>query len=205
MASSSRIGLPPYWGWLEGHSFWVTLVICLAITPGMMIVIAPVLESRWLPLRSSKQFVSFFPGDVFLGLMTTGLLILAQDLPLEERWYSSDQWRGIIQAVVLVAAVVLTYGEKGAYPRRALYSPTKIYHNGILYVGYGYLVITTLAAVLAGSIWTWSFAGWLSLCLLPGLIWLRLLLKDNSLHPEQTRRKAASAHVADWKPIWSSK
>lgn len=204
MTNVDQLGLLGYANWLTGHGFLLTIFLCWLLTPGMMIVIAPLLESRWLPLGRYRQFRSFFPGDLFLGVSTAGLLVLAQTLPPVPRWYNSGVWHWSVQIAAIAVALVLTWSEykAGAYPLRAILSPTKLYHNFLLYGGYGYVALTTLVAVLFGSDWTWSFAGWLVLCLLPLLWWGYLVIQDNSLSGEQARWKAASAHIEDWTPIW---
>jgi len=202
--TDDRIGLPFYWAWLTDHGLVVTFLLCVTITPGMMIVIAKVLEDRWLPLGPKKQFLSFFPGDILLGASVGGLLVLAQRLPLEDRWYNSGLWHLFIQVLTIGVAFYLTYLEARDfnYPLEALLSPTKIYHNFLLYAGYGYLAFTTLVAVLAGSEWSWSFVGLLGLVFLPGVVWLVLVRMDSTLTPHRHGIKAQSAHVHDWRPIW---
>ncbi|HEX6416215.1 MAG TPA: hypothetical protein VFZ62_01705 [Candidatus Saccharimonadales bacterium] len=205
--TDDRIGLPFYWAWLTDHNFVVTFLLCLVITPGLMIVIAKVLESRWLPLGPKKQFLSFFPGDILLGLTTAGLLVLAQRLPVEDRWYNAFWLHFLVQVAAIAIAFYLTFDElkNFAYPLEAILSPTKIYHNFLLYAGYGYLVFMTLVAVLAGSDWSWGFAGLLGLTLLPALVWLVLVRMDSTLPPHRHSIKAQSAHVHDWRPIWRKK
>lgn len=204
LSDADRIGLPFYWAWLTGLNFWWTFFLCLAITLGAMVFVAKVFESRWLPLNPKKQFLSFCPGDVFLSAMTAGLLVLAQRLPAEDRWYTSDLWHFVVQVTTIAVAIYLTYKELKdfAYPLEAIFSPTKFYHNGLLYAGFGYLIVTTLVAVLFGSVWSWSFVGLLALTLLPGLIWLALVRKDSTLPKHRKSIKAQSAHVPDWRPMW---
>jgi len=203
--TADRIGLPWYAGWLTDHGLIVTLLWCLFLTPGLMILIAPVLETRWLPLSPRHQFLSFFPGDIFLGLMTAGFLVLAQELPAEHRWYNSELWHGCLQGLTLIVACVLTARESrdGIYPERALVSPTKLYHNILLYAGYGYAIVATLVAVLFGSAWSWTLVLQLGFCLLPGAVWAVLVARDNTLTRFGAYQKASWAHVQDWTPFWT--
>jgi hypothetical protein len=203
MDTADKLGVLMYWRWLIGHNVLVTLLLCWTVTPGVMMLVAPILESRWLPLSPERQFLSFFPGDLFLGAGLTGLLLLAQRLPVGERWYQATWWHLLVQATTLVVALGITYAESGTYPLRALLSPTKLYHNIVLYAVYGYLIVTTLVAVLAGSRWSVSFAVALAFVLAPVvLVWAPLVARDSTLRPDVGSAKAASAHVADWRPVW---
>ena len=202
--TDDRIGLPFYWAWLTDLGFWWTFILCVAITVGAMVVIARVFESRWLPLSPKKQFLSFFPGDILLGATAAGLLVLAQRLPMEDRWYNSSWLHFVVQVAAIIIAFRLTFDElkNFHYPLEAILSPTKLYHNFLLYAGYGYLVFMTLVAVLFGSDWSWGFAGLLGLTLLPGVVWLVLVRIDSTLPPHRHTAKAESAHVYDWRPFW---
>lgn len=205
IAEHDPLGLFPYVSWLAGHGFFMSLFLCLLVTPVAMMVIAPLFESRLLPL-GKNQFGSFCPGDLYLSTATAILLTLAGDLPRESHWYNSFWWNLAVQIGALIAAVGLTYGEYRAkdYPRRALLSPTKLYHNA-LYAFYGYVTFTVFVAVLVGSDWNFWFgvkqtAAWYLLYL-----WLRRVVRDGGLKktdPETFQRKIAGAHIPDWQPIW---
>jgi len=203
VTTAERVGLPEYWVWLTDHGFIATFAYCLIITPGALIIMAPILESRWLPLSPHKQFLSFFPGDMCLGAVAAWLLFLARDLPDEARWYNSTAWHVFVQISALLIAGYLTYGEYigNLYPKRAVLSPTKLYHNFALYAGYGYMIFTTLIAVLFGSVWTWYFTEGLVFMVVPGIAWIALVFADNTL-PGSLNEKAQYAHVANWHPIW---
>jgi hypothetical protein len=194
-------GLLPGFRWIVRRRFVWTLLACWLITPVGHCVVGLVLESRWVPLGSDLQFVSFFPGDIFLGLMAAGLLTLAGELRQEARFYNSPWFHAAILIVTMSVAAYLTWGEwqSGFYPDRAIISPTKLYHNIVLYGGYGYVIITALTAVVV------QFRGWmLVFVFLPGIMWAERVVADNSLSPEVAAVKAAHAHVADWEPIWVS-
>lgn len=207
MDTASKIGLLPGFGWVTGTgNFFLTLMICWLVTPVGMIAVGLICESRMVPLRPSRQFLSFFPGDIFLGVAAAGLLVMARQLPAELRWYNATAWHVIVLVFTALVAVVMTYGEwkSGVYPTRAIFSPTKLYHNILLYVGYGYVIVTTLVAVVAGLSWSSrpTFVAGLACCLVPGVIWGVLVVKDNSLSTAQSHDKAAHAHVGNWEPFW---
>lgn len=206
MNTADKIGLLPALSWFADHGFIVTLLICLGLTPVLHCFIGLALEGRVVPLAPSKQFLSFFPGDIFLGLMAAGLLVLARGLPSGDRWYNASWWHIALLIATVSFAVLSTYVEwkSGVYPTKAILSPTKIYHNIFLYGGYGYVIVSTLVAVIAGSSWTGRTASLMVLSLLPGAVWVALVIRDNSLDPATAKVKAGYAHTADWKPIWLS-
>lgn len=199
MKTADKIGLLPGFGPLADHGFVTTLLLCWLITPGMHLLVGMVLETRFVPLDSQHQFLSFFPGDLFLGGFAAGLLVAAKSLPDQLRWYNATWWHMLVLIVCMVAAIGLTWVEwhSGAYPAGAILSPTKLYHNGVLYILYGYVIVVTLVAVLAAAR-SW----WLPIVFVFGAVWLGLVVIDNSYSGEVSIQKAAGAHTADWRPLW---
>lgn len=199
---AEKIGLLPGFSWTAGHGFWATLAICWCLTPIGHMLVGAIGESRFVPLDSwnGRQFWSFFPGDLFLGWTAALLLVLAQRLPSEPRWYNSTWWHAAVLLGCALVALVLTYGEwkSGAYPTRAILSPTKLYHNGVLYIGFGYVIVSTLVACLFGA----PLQSVL-LALVPGIFWVGMLAIDNTPSASDAAERARHAHVADWRPIWS--
>ncbi len=198
MNTADRIGLLPGFGWLADHSFGVTLGLCLLVTPIGHCLVGLLLESRWVPISPGKQFLSFFPGDIFLGIATACLLVAAKQLPDENRRYNATWWHIAVLVVMVIVAVWLVLNEfkGGLYPSRAILSPTKIYHTIILIGGFGYLIVTTLFAVGAQA-----RGGWLVAAILPGLVWVGLLVHDSTLGPQRAKEIARHAHIAHWHPI----
>lgn len=197
MSNADRLGLPLF-GWLLNHSPLVMLVIGWAITPGMMIVIGLVLESRWIFPRHQKFFYSFMPGDLFLGGTLACSLALAPSLPASRSvWWQSGLWH----ACVLVCSV---FGclearrllDKPLYTDDALWSPTKMYHDFVLYIGYGFLLVSVAGPTLLR--WEWSGYRLAGLACL--LVWLGLLVADQVYR--DPRELAWCAHRSNWMPIW---
>lgn len=176
--TADRIGLLPGFGWMAGQNIVVTVLLCWALTPGLFILIGLIGESRLVPLGWNYQFTSFFPGDIFLGGMVAGLLVLAKKLPAEGHLYNETWFHVDVLVVTVAVAVVITIGEyndPNGYGHRAVLSPTKLYHNIVLYGGYGYVIVTTLIAVVFAA----ETRGLLLLgCLVPGLIWVACLVAD---------------------------
>jgi hypothetical protein len=219
--TADKIGLLPGFGWLADRGAFATVAICMAITPGTMFVLGLVGESRLLPWTADKQFLSFFPGDIFLGMAVAGMLVLAQRLPSGSYWYSSRTWHLLVLIGALVVAFLITRGEyndPNGYGHRAVLSPTKLYHNGVLYGLYGYVIVVVLAALVGGLLvnWSWESFGLLVACLLPMLLWAScLVLEQNDAFLEKyaatngqtaqdvKTRRVENAHVNDWEPIWA--
>ncbi len=206
MSVPDRIGLPPFLDWTVGHDFLVTLLICWAITPGMMILVGLIGEFRLIPLSPSTQFLSFFPGDLFLGAGVACLLTAARGLPDDRRWYSAPIVHLLVMVAAVSAAIYLTRGEwkGGAYPKMAILSPTKLYHNGALYGAYGYLAVVVFIADVAGLGWGEIFAGgWMTRALIFIGIWVVLVVSEGKIFgPAGMAQKARHAHVETWPYGW---
>lgn len=203
MNTADRIGFLSGFGWIAGHNFWVTLLLCWLLTPGLFYLIGLVLESRPVPLSWNYQFTSFFPGDLFLGGMVAGLLVLAKKLPAEDHFYNATWFHVLVLVVTVAVAVVITaleYNDPNGYGHRAVMSPTKLYHNILLYGGYGYIIVTTLIAVVMSA----ETRGLLLVgCLVPGWVWVTCLIADEKFSDKVKRQRVRHAHVKDWSPIWS--
>jgi len=200
MDISERIGLLPHVAWLADRSFVSTMLAFWLVTPIVPMLLACVFESRWLPLRPSRQFLSFFPGDLFLGVMMACLFQAARELPgvrVLPLWFHV-----VLQVVTIVAAVLLWNREKEAriYPPRAMRSPTKLYHDFVLYSFYGYVAVATIAAIIAAFIVYGTWPSWWTLAGgLLGLVWAMLVAKDSTAAGSAV--KARFAHIEHWKPI----
>lgn len=206
MLPSEKFGFIGPMAWLADQDSWVVLLVCMAITPGLPLLIAPLLEARWLPLDNRLQFKAFFPGDLYLSACVASLLALGRYLPDGQYWYSSWWLHVVVAAGALTVAVALTVMEVKApttaayaWPMKARTSPTKLYHNFALYGGYGYLAVTTLIACLFGGLW------WQALVAVAiAGPWLYFLSVDNKA-PEKVRvARLRYAHIADWRPLWAN-
>lgn len=194
--------------YLTNHSWWLTVLLCLAITPGMMFVVGIVGESRLLPIDPWHQYLSFLPGDLFLSWAVANMLVLAQNLPHEKHWYNSVWWHGIVLTVALGVAVMMTRMElladpsaPYAFPARALRSPTKVFHNFLLYGGYGYLSVATFVALVAGK----QFNTMLLCAIAPIVLWLACLFGERYSSDQTRQQRIENAHVESWKPIWEKR
>lgn len=176
-------------------------LLYLVLTPLLSIaVIAPLLESRLLPVRFRDQFLTFTVGDIALAWFATWMTMSNR----RSDYQPIATWWVVVVAVVAAAiAIVITRGElndKGdfAYAKRAVVSPTKLYHNGILYVGYLWLLTMLLTqSYLQG--WTWNML-WMAI---PLLVWVATMYVDNVFSSDNTKRsRAANAHTGQWQFAW---
>jgi hypothetical protein len=204
VSTADKIGLLPGFGWLVGHGFFTTLAICWLLTPVAPLAIQRLIERRSISLKQEDVFVSFFPGDLFLGFAAACILSLARSLPVGSHWYGTLLWQVTVLVLVNVGGASMTYLEwyRGQYSVCQIVSPTKIYHDRLLIGGFGYVVVSALAAIVcSGAI----FAHWYyTLGIVIGLIpWLFLFWFDqNALTPYQRQAKSAMAHRGHWYRNW---
>lgn len=200
MTTAQKLGLLPPMSWLAGGGPIAIFIKCFLLTPVMMIVIGIVLESRLIPLTPDKQFLSFIPGDIFLSLFAGSLLVLSSKLPAKKTWYNSLPWQIFaLIACLSVAGVVHFVAEAAVYPPAALNSPTKLYHDIVLYGLFSYLIIPTAIANLVMR----NLRAWRWLIVLLWLAWLALAISDSIPGTNLTGiDKTKTAHIANWQPIW---
>lgn len=207
MTTADKIGLLTGFGWLAGAGFLGSLLRCWLLTPYGHLLVGLVGDGRLIPLDSNRQFQSFFPGDLFLGVAVAVLLTTADRLPAEKHFYNAWWWHAILLVGALSVAFLMTYGEWVAkfYPKWAILAPSKIYHNFLLYGGYGYVAVSTLVAIVSSLIitrWSWVTAGLVLVAFLCVAPWMYLVVKEGNLSktdPAALQRKAQHAHVPDWK------
>ncbi|MBH1956423.1 hypothetical protein I8H84_02475 [Candidatus Saccharibacteria bacterium] len=209
MPVSEKIGLLPGFGWVVdqhwfGDSWWShllsTLLVCWLLTPVGHIVFAYITQKIVIPIDKRRQWQSFFPGDLYLG-GAVALLVLASDSGSERdgAWWQSTGWHGFVIVCTMSVAIAMTLVvDRPMMPLSALLSPSKLYHNFLLYGGYGYVVVTTLIAALAGGGGLWLIAGALVL----SSPWAYYVLKDSSADEEATRLKQSTAHPATYWLFW---
>lgn len=179
-------------------------VICVALSPAGLFGVIIGFEGRLPSLEPRLMFMSVLPGDIFLGAMMAGLVTLARFLPAEERWYNSRTLHIVVQCITLVAVVTIYYIEfkQGRYSIWAMLSPSKAYHHVFLWGFYGYTILTTLMAVIAGLARKRKFVVLIAACLVLGSVWARLFYADSTLSAEEAAPKAANAHTSEWVPFF---
>jgi len=133
-------GYLPVLGAALRHGPWIAGVCAFAVTPGILVVIARVLERRWLVPR--EQFTAVVYGDPLLAA-AVGLGV----------WLAGPRTpHGLTGPAAGVAVMVLTLAfglaqwrdelRRGYYTRAQAVAPTKIWHQIVVYPVLGYWVWT---------------------------------------------------------------
>ena len=188
------------------QSFPVVFAAYLLLTPLLPYVfIAPLLESRWLPFNLRRQFATFVVGDVLLALSAALMTISNQSGEFKRipAWIMLS-----VLAITIAVSIVITKGEytaatrgdEFAYEPRAVISPTKLYHNIVLYAGYAFvLVMLLIEMILQGA-----GLSKVLLALIPAIGWAITLVLEEKLTSDDVRRsRARNAHIASWSYLWS--
>jgi hypothetical protein len=138
------------------HGPWVAGLCAFAVTPGALIVIARLLERRWLLPR--EQFAAVAYGDPLLAVaLGTGVWLTGARVP-----------HGLAgpAAGVAVMVLMLAFGlaqwrdelRRGYYTRAQAVAPTKIWHQVVVYPVMGYWLwtaaITGWSAPGGAAVWT---------------------------------------------------
>jgi hypothetical protein len=101
--------------------------------------------------------------------------------------------------------MLLTEYRRGQYTIGEILTPTKLYHDIGLYVGYGSVIVSTGFAVLFGGVFftRWACTLLVVICL---IIWGFLFWFDqNAISHEQRFFKSAATYRADWYNNWRRK
>ena len=181
MSTADKIGLFPGFGWVfAGHSFTMTLAICWLVSPLGVWIMQLVVDRR--PIVWSQNYLSFFPGDLFLGLLAASALTTAQSLPATSRWYNGLTFHVSLLCVTLLAACLLTWLDyhTNKYTKDEIFTGAKLYHDLGLYGLYAYVIIATLVALIASGTWSTS-NGLLALAIIGLAVWMVLVLVDSTL------------------------
>lgn len=202
MSTGDKAGLlAGFLSWVVEGSWVQVWVKCVFVTIGIHLLVGLVLEGRFVPLWHG-QFRSFFPGDLLLSAGVATLKVIVDRLPEGAAWYNSLWLHVPVLALTCVVALAMTYGDlKGdAYSFWAVFSPTKLYHNLVLYSLFGYLAFAMLivagaSVVINGRL---LLVGLLLVALAFGGVWAFLTVKEGS-DPEGMKHKAATAHIEDWR------
>jgi hypothetical protein len=173
-------GYLPVLGAALHHGPWIACLCAFAVTPGSLIVIARVLERRWLVPR--EQFTAVAYGDPLLAV-TAGLGV----------WLTGPRTpHGLTGPAAGVATMVimLVFGlaqwrdelRRGYYTRAQAAAPTKIWHQVVVYPVLGYWLWT---AGIGGLSAAGGAAAWVGKALLLALagIWAATNVYDRR-HPK---------------------
>lgn len=229
---ADKFGFLPGFGWVATQwtpygplNSFITVFICWLIAPGSVWAVQYFIEGRAISLKAEDNFASFYPGDLFLGVMVGFIIGLGMAvLPAQEAWYTSAKWHWSVLSVCVALSLVLTWLDVGAvrkthgpeYPLWQILTPAKLTHNLLLYGPYAYLAITAIVAVASGMTWTWLTTMSFAVSMLVGSVWLMLVMKDSTLAAQlrldklvgagKTKEELAKLTLpAAWSPIFMRK
>jgi hypothetical protein len=193
-------GYLPVLGAALRHGPWIAALCAFAVTPGALIVIARVLERRWLVPR--EQFAAVTYGDPLLAV-TAGLAVGLTGSR------TPHGLTGPAAGVVAVAAM-LVFGlaqwrdelRRGYYTRAQAAAPTKIWHQLVVYPVLGYWLWTAgiggLSVPGGAAVW----AGKALLLVLVG-IWAATNVYDRR-HPKLGHPPFDWRRVRPWPRPWAA-
>ena len=155
MSNADKLGLPshiPFVSWMVEsrlHAFLGSAFLTLA----MLYAIALVFEKRLAPIWRNV-FFSFVVGDLFLGMSLANGAFLATTLKAETgRWYQSVFYDFVCLALgicVFLGGHFVVDGDN--YEKKQLRSPSKLYHDVVLFIGYAWLLFRVeLPALIYGT------------------------------------------------------
>lgn len=200
MTVAEKIGFLPGFDHMPVEAFLGGVLFFVFATVGMMVLIGFVFESRLIPLTPSRQYLGFFPGDIFLSMGISAGIQTCTYLPEGNFWYNSRVFH--ICALVGTLAFALFMGKSeirpGAHTLREMLSPVGLYHTGILYGLLGYVILTTAIAAIVGSDWSSADVRWWAfIAIIFLLAYLACIVSDG-------RRKfdPSTTYVEDPAPIW---
>jgi len=191
-------GYLPVLGAALRHGPWIAGLCAFAVTPGALIVIARLLERRWLVPR--EQFAAVAYGDPLLAV-ATGLAVGLT---------GSRTPHGLTgpAAGVVAVAVTLLFGlaqwrdelRRGYYTRAQAVAPTKIWHQLVVYPVLGYWLWT---AGIGGLSVTGGAAVWAGKALLLALlgVWAATNVYDRR-HPKLGHPPFDWRRVRPWPRPW---
>lgn len=178
------------------HGALITLLACLAVATGAMLLLGLVLERRWL--RPKEMPLPFTLGDPALavgiasGIWTmgphqacgptgpTGQIIASAGWLLFGLW----QWRAEVTA--------------GIYTRRQALSPTKIWHQLVIYPALGTWTFVAVVGGLVNAGRNPLAAAVMTACL---AIWAGTLV-HNIRHPRLGHPPYDWTHLRSVRPPW---
>ena len=211
MLPSEKLGLSGPFGWILDQNwfgdglasqFATYVVICWLITPVGHLVWGLISQAQFLPIWKG-QWRSFFPGDLFLGLGVAGFMTYAASMPDQHgRWFQQGWWQVVVIVVATIAAIVLTIlMDKPAMEPTALLSPSKLFHNGLLYIGYGSLAALCAVGGVAGH-WGSASVWWVLVPLVPFVFWVLTVIADGRKPLEEQRKIQNTAHPSSYMLFW---
>lgn len=178
----------------------LVLLMFWAMLPFGQFLVGWIFESRTVPLFSGQARL-FFPGDLAIGIIMTGLVGLNVCNPVKWDAAVAVFWHLAIATVALVIFYILRKNDAGQYPIPAGDSPTKWYHDicgyfisiyFILSFGLPQVVKFFLGSSPIDAEWAIVVAG--------AIIYAACAVYDAG-HPA-TYADMLARHPVEWHPIW---
>lgn len=186
---------------LRNGEFLRVLIIAWAVTPGGVILVGIVFESRIVPIWKN-QSRGFMPGDIALGVMFAIGWYLYPQVPEESFWASAKMpIIGLFVGALTCTLMRTKFDGENHYSPAELRSHTKRFHDYVLYIVY----LTAIIAICVPSILfgtSWSGDNWeiKRLAVFMLAIWVVGMAIDGFDRKMPEKRK--KMHVAAYDPIW---
>ncbi len=174
----------------------LTLAICWFVSPLGVWIMQLAVDQR--PIVWSQNYLSFFPGDLFLGLLATSALSIARSLPETQRWYNGLTFHVVLLFVTLTAAYFLCWLDYHTkkYTKAEIFTGAKLYHDFGLYGLYAYVIVSTLTAIIASGLWSKN-TGLRTAAIIGFTIWFVLVLIDSTLTGASKSASVQQSEAAD--------
>ena len=185
---------------LGDERFWGALAFAWTVTPIGFILVGIVFESRLVPLWRD-QARGFMPGDIALGVVFAVGYYLTPQVDLKDWWRSVE-----FALVVLVVSIATFYLMRKKfdgpnYTDDALKTPTKRYHDYVLFGGYTWVLIyLCVPAILTSTSWGVGNLGVKLVAMTALGAWVGTVALDVA----NPRIPSPRAHAYSYYPIWRS-
>lgn len=191
-------GYLPVLGTALRHGPWIAGLCAFAVTPGSLVVLARLLERRWLV--PAEQFTAVSYGDpVLAAAVGVGTWLTGGRAPHGLAGPAGGLAAGLI---CLVFGLVQWRAElrRGYYTPAQAAAPTKIWHQAVIYPVMGYWLWTSCAGGMLGGAAPASWAGKALLVLLTG-VWVATNVYDRD-HPKLGHPPFDWHHVRPYARPW---
>ncbi len=147
---ANRIGGVSGWA-VYGRSWGFALFVAVMISWGMMNIIALVLERRTL-LNPTNQFKAFYLGDLIClpGLVLV-LHFLSHRVSSSHHWWQRSIWHVACLLIGIAVGLVFHHMEQASYSLPQLNSPTKLWHDIVVFPAFIYLLFSAAPVLFYAS------------------------------------------------------